>query len=119
MTMRGKLALLTGLLLASTACGDGADEEDPIAPPDGGPAQTVSMPGFTFSPFTTSISVGGTVIFDFPSEPHNVIFERKTGAPADIQATTNRTVSRVFSLAGTFPYDCTLHPGMSGQVIVR
>jgi plastocyanin len=118
MTMRGKLALLTGLLLVLTACGD-EGEGDPIVPPDGGPAETVSMPGFTFSPFTTTVGIGGTVIFDFPSEPHNVIFERRSGAPTDIQATTNRTVSRVFNLAGTFPYDCTLHPGMSGEVIVR
>jgi plastocyanin len=118
MTMKGKLAVLTGLLFVLAACGDG-DVDDPIVPPDPGPGSTVSMPGFTFSPFTTNITVGGTVIFDFPSEPHNVIFERRTGAPTDIQATTNRTVSRVFSLAGSFPFDCTLHPGMSGQVIVR
>jgi plastocyanin len=118
MTMRGKLALLTGLLFVLTACGDDV-EEDPIIPPDPGPAPTVSMSTNTFSPFTTNISVGGSVIFDFPSDPHNVIFERKTGAPMDIQATVNRMVSRVFSLAGTFPFECTLHPGMEGQVVVR
>jgi plastocyanin len=77
------------------------------------------MPGFSFVPFTTTISAGGSVIFDFPSEPHNVIFERVTGAPADIQQTRNRRVSRTFSVAGNFPYDCTLHPGMSGVVVVR
>jgi plastocyanin len=111
-----RLAAVSGLLLVLAACGD--EETNPVTPPDGdGP--TVSMPGFSFSPFTTEISVGGTVLFDFPSEPHNVIFERRSGAPTDIQATTNRTVSRVFQVAGTFPYDCTLHPGMSGQVVVR
>jgi plastocyanin len=79
----------------------------------------VSMPGFSFVPFATVIPVGGTVIFDFPAEPHNVIFERNTGAPQDIQVTANRTVSRRFNTAGQFPYDCTLHPGMSGTVTVR
>jgi plastocyanin len=118
MMMRGKLALLTGLLLFTTACGE-EEGEDPIIPPDGGPAQTVTMSTNTFAPFTTTISVGGTVIFDFPADPHNVIFERKTGAPMDIQATVNRMVSRIFSLAGTFPFECTLHPGMEGQVIVQ
>jgi plastocyanin len=112
-----KLTTLAGLLLALASCG-GDDDSDPIVPDPGG-GSTVSMPGFVFSPFTTTISVGGTVSFDFPSEPHNVIFQRRTGAPTDIQATVNRTVSRVFSVAGTFPYDCTLHPGMSGEVIVR
>ena len=111
-----KLAALAGMVLVLATCGE--ETEDPITP-DPGVGETVSMPGFTFSPFTTNISVGGTVIFDFPSEPHNVIFERKTGAPTDIQVVTNRTVSRVFAVAGTFPYDCTIHPGMSGQVVVR
>jgi plastocyanin len=113
-----KLTALAGMVLVLATCGDD-DDTDPIIPPDpNGP--TVSMPGFSFSPFTTNISIGGTVNFDFPSEPHNVIFDRRTGgAPTDIQATTNRVVGRVFPTAGTFPYDCTLHPGMSGQVVVR
>jgi plastocyanin len=106
------------MLVVLASCGGDDSNADPITP-DPGSAPIVSMPGFTFSPFTTTISVGGTVVFDFPSEPHNVIFERKTGAPTDIQVTANRSVSRVFRVAGTFPYDCTIHPGMSGEVVVR
>jgi plastocyanin len=83
-----------------------------------GTVAAVSMPGFSFVPFTTNIRVGESVLFDFPAEAHNVIFNRITGAPTDILATTNQTVSRTFNLAGTFPYDCTLHPGMSGTIAV-
>jgi plastocyanin len=82
-------------------------------------AAIVSMPGFSFTPFTTTINVGGTVIFEFPAEPHNVIFAAVTGAPANIPTTSNRDVPRTFPAAGTFPYDCVLHPGMSGVVVVR
>ena len=77
------------------------------------------MPGFSFVPFTTTIDRGGSVVFDFPAEPHNVIFARVTGAPHDIQTTSSRRVSRKFDVAGSFDYDCTLHPGMSGVVVVR
>jgi len=90
-----------------------------------GPAEVVrgdsvvSMPGFTFTPFSLAIKVGGTVLFDFPSEPHNVIFAAVTGAPNDIQATVNRIVARRFDVIGEFPYDCTIHPGMSGEIIVE
>jgi plastocyanin len=86
-----------------------------------GPAEeaTVSMPGFSFVPFSTTIRAGGRVTFDFPAESHNVIFERVTGAPTDIQETVNLRVTRTFAVAGTFPYDCTIHPGMSGVVVAQ
>jgi plastocyanin len=76
-------------------------------------------PGDVFTPFQVSIPVGGTVRFEFPQRAHNVIFDRKPGAPADIQQTVNASVARTFGTLGTFPYDCTLHPGMAGEVIVR
>jgi plastocyanin len=106
--------ILAGAIVVLAACG--GDAPGPVAPPE--PA-TVFMPGFSFTPFTTTIAVGGTVNFEFPAETHNVIFERLSGAPEDIQVTSNRTVSRTFRVAGTFPYDCTVHPGMSGVVVVR
>jgi plastocyanin len=79
---------------------------------------TVSMPGLSFAPFTTVIRVGGTVRFEFPQLPHNVIFSAKAGAPADILPIASTVVSRTFGTAGVFPYDCTLHPGMKGEVSV-
>lgn len=86
-----------------------------------GPSRSavVGMPGFTFTPAQVRIAVGGTVTFQFPALPHNVIFDRSVaGAPADIQQTANRNVDRVFTTEGTFAYDCTLHPGMSAVVQV-
>jgi plastocyanin len=113
-----RFAAAAAVVLALSACGDDEiTEPEDEEPPPGAPV--VSMPGFSFSPFTTTIAMGGTVVFDFPSESHNVIFERITGAPGDIQASANRRVSRTFGTRGTFPYDCTLHPGMSGVVIVQ
>jgi plastocyanin len=107
-----KSIVLLATLAALAACAS----DDGTAPPE---EQVVSMPGFSFVPFTTTVPVGGTVTFDFPSEPHNVIFARVTGAPSDIQATTNARVKRTFPTAGTFPFDCTIHPGMSGVVVAR
>lgn len=112
-----RLWTLTVTLGAVAACGEEA-LTDPLPNPD--PLnQIVYMPGFSFSPFVTTIAVGGTVVFDFPAEPHNVIFAQVPGAPGDIGATSRRTVSRVFPTAGTFPYDCTLHPGMAGIITAQ
>jgi len=82
-------------------------------------AAEVTMPGNTFSPFLTTIGVGGTVTFRFGSVDHNVIFGNVTGKPTDIQITRNVNVARTFNTKGLFPYDCTVHPGMSGQVEVK
>ena len=84
-----------------------------------GTGAIVTMPGNSFIPFEVTIKVGEQVFFEFPQAIHNVIFENKAGAPQDIQQTRNVTVARTFSVAGQFPYDCTLHPGMTGSVRVN
>jgi plastocyanin len=119
-------SLLVVLLATSTlaACGGGDAGDDPgTGPTPPGTAaliDTVFMPGDVFSPPSLTLQKGGTVWFDFPARAHNVIFSRRIeGAPADIQPTSSRLVSRTFANAGTFPYDCTLHPGMTGEIVVR
>ena len=84
-----------------------------------GTGAIVTMPGNSFIPFEVVIRVGEQVFFEFPQAIHNVIFENKAGAPQDIQQTRNVTIARTFSVAGQFPYDCTLHPGMTGTVRVN
>ena len=84
-----------------------------------GAGAIVTMPGNSFIPTEVTIRVGEQVFFEFPQVAHNVIFENKAGAPQDIQQTRNVTIARTFSVAGQFPYDCTLHPGMVGLVHVN
>jgi plastocyanin len=84
-----------------------------------GTGAIVTMPGNSFIPAEVFIRIGEQVFFEFPQTAHNVIFERKTGAPQDIQQTRNVTIGRTFSVAGQFGYDCTLHPGMVGIVHVN
>ncbi|MGH7461008.1 MAG: hypothetical protein ACREMA_08260 [Longimicrobiales bacterium] len=109
-----KTLLLIGASALLAACGDDGGGPGPVQPD----TAIVSMPGFSFVPFTTTIGVGGTVVYDFPAEPHNVIFNQVAGAPANILETSNRSVARTFNTAGDFPYNCVLHPGMSGVVLV-
>ena len=78
----------------------------------------VDMPGNSFTPFTTTIRLTGTVSFRFPATIHNVIFKPRAGTPADILPESNATITRTFNALGTFAYDCTLHSGMSGEVVV-
>lgn len=79
----------------------------------------VTMPGNVFVPLLVQLARGGTVTWRFGFTPHNVIFGGTPGAPADITITSDRDVARTFPTVGTFRYDCTIHPGMSGVVEVK
>lgn len=88
-----------------------------VLPPGAG--AIVTMPGESYVPFQVSIQRGQSVYFEFPALPHNVIFaQQQAGAPADIEVTSNQVISRQFNTAGQFLYDCTLHTGMTGVVVV-
>ena len=78
---------------------------------------SVSTVGNSFSPVSVDITINGTVGFTFAAL-HNVTFGGGA-APANIPNTSSGTVSRTFTAVGTFNYQCTLHGGMSGTVIVH
>ncbi len=107
------------LLVALSLIGCGGSDSPPTAPAGGGATAEVFTPGNTFSPFSTTIALGASVKFNITGVPHNVIFASITGAPANINIVSNVVVTRTFNTRGTFPYDCTVHPGMSGQVVVQ
>jgi plastocyanin len=114
-------ALGTALVLVSAAC-----SADKTTSPSG-EVVDVYTPGSIFSPATATIGVGGTVRFNISrgadGDGHDVTFNHATpGAPADIPVTNNPTVtvvSRVFTVRGTFAYQCFVHPGMAGEVVVH
>ena len=75
--------------------------------------------GDIFQPNKVAIGVGGQVTWTFGATIHNVTFAPQAGAPTNISDTYSISVSRTFNNAGNFNYSCTIHAGMSGQVVVR
>ena len=97
-------ALLTALLLmVGTARADGA---------------TVSIDNFTFTPATLVVAPGTTVTWTNQDDiPHTVTATNKAfkSKPLD----TNNQFSFTFTAAGTYGYFCSLHPHMTGEIIVK
>ena len=80
---------------------------------------SIAAPGFVFNPSQVDIALGGTVDFSFSAVTHNVTFNAAAGVPANIPNTSNAIVSRQFNTVGTFNFQCTLHAGMTGAVVVH
>ena len=108
------------LAAALAACGGGGDDGGPSGPSPSANVTVDATAQLTFTPATVTITAGRTVTFRFSSVPHNVLFDALTGAPGSIPApTSNASVARTFPTAGTYPYECGLHPGMAGTVVVQ
>jgi plastocyanin len=133
---------VVGVLLTASACGGGGGDSPtspaapstpsaPVTPPPtttpptttppttSGGTEIVANDANQFNPSSLTVARGATVTFTFQSVMHNVIFAAVTGAPANIGNSSNTGVQRVFATAGTFGFDCTLHAGMRGTVIVN
>jgi plastocyanin len=119
--IRGASILLASLAIAALgACGGDSPTEPVVQPP--APAATVqATPSEKFTPNRITLSVGGTVTFAFGSLAHNVFFDNDpAGAPENISApSANKSVTLTFTQAGTYAYNCHIHPGMQGTVIVQ
>ena len=121
-------AAVAVLVLLSACGGGGGGDGAPTSPSTPGTPGTPVTPAAneviattsnTFTPSTLTISKGTTVTFTFQATQHNVNFGSTAGAPANISNTANSGVQRLFANAGTFGYDCTLHAGMSGTIVVN
>ena len=101
------------LAFALAACGG---DDEPSGPTGSNGLTVAASAANIFSPSTLDITVGQAVTWQFGPVDHNVIFNPVNGAPQDIAITRNANVSRTFPTAGTFPYVCTLHAGMTGTI---
>jgi plastocyanin len=84
------------------------------------PAAEVKIDNFSFGPVTLTVPVGTTVTWINRDDiPHTVV---STDDPKTFKSKvldTDEKFSFTFSKAGTYPYFCSVHPKMTGKVIVQ
>jgi amicyanin len=131
-------------LTAVAACGDTKPQSQPIpstpagntslatspmpgmsmSPTDAptGPAvatQSVKIKEFAFGPASITVKVGATVTWtNGDQDPHTVTSQAKDGPLKSATLNNGDTYQYTFTKAGTYDYLCTIHPFMTGTVVV-
>jgi plastocyanin len=78
----------------------------------------VKIDNFSFGPQTVTVPVGATVTWTNHDDiPHTVV--STDGVFKSKVRDTDEKFSYTFAKAGTYPYYCTIHPKMTGKVVVQ
>lgn len=79
---------------------------------------TVAIKGFAFSPQVLTVTPGTKVTWtNVDEDPHTVVSTNKSFHSAALD--TDDKFSFTFTKPGDYAYFCSLHPHMTGRVIVR
>lgn len=89
-----------------------------LVSPGAANVQVVNLGSTSFSPSSVTIDQGMTVRWVNGEVTHNVTPDGHTEWTA-VTLTANETFEHTFNNAGSFPYECTLHAGMTGTVTVQ
>jgi plastocyanin len=83
-------------------------------------AAEVKIDNFSFGPATLTVPVGTTVTWTNRDDiPHTVVSTDDPKAFKSKVLDTDEKFSFTFSKAGTYPYFCSIHPKMTGKVVVQ
>ena len=78
----------------------------------------VKIDNFSFAPQTVTVSVGATVTWINRDDiPHTTV--STDGAFKSKVMDTDEKFSYTFDKAGTYPYYCSIHPKMTGKILVQ
>jgi len=78
----------------------------------------VKIDNFVFGPQAITVPVGTTVTWTNSDDiPHTAV--STDGVFKSKVMDTNEKFSYTFTKAGTYPYYCSVHPKMTGQVVVK
>lgn len=111
-----RMVALQGLALVASGLAMGVVADSVKAAPP--PAAVVHVANFTFKQPAITVSTGTTVTWINDDDiPHTIV--AKNGAFKSKVLDTGDRFSFTFAKGGQFDYYCSLHPHMTGKVVVR
>jgi plastocyanin len=122
-SLRGIAALSTALILA--ACSGGTSPTTPPAS-KGGPCSDSTDPttvsanvvGNAWTPADVTAKVGDVITWtNGDTVPHKVALDDGS-CQMSANIAGGGTASLVFSVAGTYPFHCSVHPSMKGTITI-
>jgi plastocyanin len=131
-----RLAVVSTILVFAIACGSGSSTPSPSptptptptpspTPAPGGASSSVTIPvgaeslgDRAYTPDDLNVTVGTTVTWTNTDSVSHTSTSDATGWNSGAVAPGGQ-FSFAFQTGGTFPYHCSIHPGMVGRVVVR
>ena len=81
------------------------------------------MKNIAFNPKTVTVSKGGTVVWTNDDSVNHDVTKSSGPGPNFASGTGNMssgsTYKQTFNTPGTIQYRCTIHPGMTGTIVVK
>jgi plastocyanin len=104
-------AMVATLLLTAGSLDSSAKSPQPAT-------AEVKVDNFSFGPTTLTVAVGATVTWTNRDDiPHTIVSTEKVFKSKVLD--TDEKFSFTFAKAGTYPYFCSIHPKMTGSVVVQ
>lgn len=81
---------------------------------------TITIEKNTFRPANMTVNAGSTVRwYNTDDHPHRIEFADKAFSSSTFLLGSSQSFSQRFDRAGTYDYDCTIHPYMQGTITVE
>jgi amicyanin len=131
-TVAAVAVIIVAISVLVAACGNGGSSDttattattapssgsSTTASAGGGSEVKVIMTNRSYDPETVTIKVGDTVTWVNEDAPQHDVVADNGEFKSDL-FDKGQTFSFTFTKAGTYPYHCSIHPGMTGTVIVE
>lgn len=109
--------LISTMTLVSCGKGSSYNSSNTSAP------NSVNIAMMAFTPASLTVTVGSTVVWTNNDGITHTVTADDNGVDANGFDSGNITAgskfSRMFPVAGVYPYHCTIHPGMKGTITVK
>ena len=113
----GLIAIIAIVLIVISSCSK-SSYKSPAAGGNSNTSNTVNINQMKFTPNSITVTAGTTVTWTNTDNMTHTVTST-TGVFNSGNLPSGNNFSFKFTTAGTFPYKCTIHPSMTGTVIVN